>query len=408
MTTMTLTDYRRFLLQSRLISAQQLDEIVSDLQEHSLGKEVSADTLGRHLIRARRLTSWQHLYLLRGFSGFHVGSYTLLRSLGRGGMSHVYLAKHRKLDRVVALKIMIPSQASNETVLQRFQHESDAHRSLKHPHIVRAYDSGEHGNMHYMAMEFVNGSDLNRIVGKQGPLSYRKAAHVIAQSARGLGHIHQHGLVHRDIKPANLLMNKQGVVKISDLGVVRLFLPDGESLTLSGDGRMLGTLDFLSPEQALDPHRIDGRADLYSLGCTMYFLLTGKVPFEATIPAQRLLMHQLHEPPALEQHRPDIPPEIVKVCRKLMAKRPAQRYSNAEEVAKHLEDWLEKAGTSTLQEGAHSQNGRSQADRSVFTDTAHGEVSNVTLVAPKRQQVEKLRFSLDWEAPFGEFPRETK
>ena len=192
------------------------------------------------------------------------------------------------------------------------------------------------GSIHYLVMEYVEGRDLQHIVKEDGPLDYAAAAEYIRQAAEGLAHAHQAGLIHRDVKPANLLVDQKNVVKVLDLGLARFTDEDKASLTVAYDENVLGTADYLAPEQALDSHGVDARADIYGLGCSLYFLLTGHPPFPGGTLPQRLMMHQKQPPPSIYLDRPDAPPDLVDICLKMMAKKPDQRYQSAAEVAKVL------------------------------------------------------------------------
>ena len=191
-----------------------------------------------------------------------------------------------------------------------------------------------------MVMEYVDGRDLQQTVKRSGRLGYAAAADYIRQAAEGLGHAHSHGLIHRDVKPANLLVDQKSMVKVLDLGLARFTDDERASLTVQYDENVLGTADYLAPEQAIDSHGVDGRADIYSLGCALYFLLTGHPPFpDGTLP-QRLMAHQKQQPPPIAKERPDVPADLVAICTKMMAKRPADRYQSMAEVADALRRWL--------------------------------------------------------------------
>ena len=206
--------------------------------------------------------------------------------------------------------------------------------------MVRAIDVDHDDKLHYIVMEFVDGTDLQAIVSRNGPLDYRLAAEYTRQAAEGLAYAHRSGLIHRDIKPANLLVDKTGTIKILDMGLARFTDESQASLTREYDQKMIGTVDYLSPEQAVDSHKVDARADIYSLGCTLYFMLTGDAPFPQGTIAQRVLQHQSAEPADIRGVRPDAPSSLLAICRKMMAKAPADRYQSGDEVSLALSDWL--------------------------------------------------------------------
>jgi len=289
------------------------------------------------------ITRWQSEKILQGkYKGFFLGSHKLLGHLGSGGMSSVYLAEHILMKHQRAIKVLPKSKLGKNSYLERFQREAKAIASLNHPNIVRAYDISNEKDTHYLVMEYVEGADMQNLVRKHGPLPYAVAADYIAQAARGLHHAHEAGLIHRDVKPANLLVNKDGVVKVLDLGLA-LFSEDTDaSLTMEYNDKVLGTADYLPPEQAINSHKIDSRADMYGLGCTLYFLLTGHPPFPDGSIASRIIKHQNSMPPDIRKERVDCPGELDGVCVKMMQKDPKFRYTSCLQVAEILEAWLKK------------------------------------------------------------------
>ncbi len=270
------------------------------------------------------------------------GDYELLREIGHGGMGVVYQARQRRLDRLVALKIIRPERVGDATTLQRFDREIKAAARLAHPHIVTIYDAGEVSGLPYFAMEFIEGMNLSALVAERGPLPVPLACEYARQTAVGLQHIFERGLVHRDIKPSNLIVSRDGLLKVLDLGVARSFTGVASEAppTLTPTDALLGTPDFVSPEQAEDPRRADIRADLYSLGCTLYFLLSAKVPFPGGTPLQKFDRHRWATPVPVQERRPQIPFDAVQVVARLMARRPEDRYQTPAEAVKALERCL--------------------------------------------------------------------
>jgi serine/threonine protein kinase len=257
--------------------------------------------------------------------------------LGSGGVSQVFKAWHTKRNCVVALKVIRPEMLSNPEAVGRFQREMRALAQSSHPNIVKAFDINLVGNTHYFAMEYVEGNAVDKIVKLSGPLPVERACDYIRQAALGLQHAHERGLVHRDIKPGNLLLNVAGtVVKILDLGLARLNQSAGKQEAapeLTAQGVLIGTPDYLAPEQARNARTVDIRADIYSLGCTFYFMLTGQAPFSDGNLMQKLYRHQQEPPPSGDKLRPGLPPEVVAVFQKMMAKKPDDRYQTPAEVA---------------------------------------------------------------------------
>jgi serine/threonine protein kinase len=269
-----------------------------------------------------------------------VPGYLIHERIGEGGMGQVYLARHLHNGRSVALKVVRPDRLANPEAVRRFQREAKAAARLTHPHIVTIYDSGQAGDTHFLVMEYVEGIDLARLLKELGRLPVAEACDYVRQAALGLQHAHERGLVHRDIKPHNLLRGTDGTIKVLDMGLARLDQlshPDSSASELTQTGTLMGTPAYVAPEQALDPRRADIRSDVYSLGCTLYHLLTGQPPFPRGSLAEILLKHQLTEPTAVEELRPEVPPRLGAVLRKLMAKRPQDRYQTPAEAAQALE-----------------------------------------------------------------------
>jgi serine/threonine-protein kinase len=289
------------------------------------------------------ITRWQSEKILQGkYKGFFLGKHKLLGHIGSGGMSSVYLAEHTVMKHLRAVKVLPKSKLGKTSYLERFQREAKAIASLNHPNIVRAYDIDNEKDTHYIVMEYVEGVDLQILVQKHGPLPYAIVADYIAQAAHGLQHSHDSGLIHRDVKPANLLINKDGVIKVLDLGLALFQDQSDASLTMEYNDKVLGTADYLAPEQALNSHTVDNRADIYGLGCTMYFLLTGHPPFPDGSIASRIVKHQNVMPADIRADRPDCPGELDGICVKMMQKDPKYRYPDCTTVAQVLEAWLLK------------------------------------------------------------------
>ncbi|MGQ9576494.1 MAG: serine/threonine-protein kinase, partial [Thermoguttaceae bacterium] len=303
-------------------------------------------TLAILLVQKELLTRWQAGQLLAGRTSFFLGRYKLIDLLGRGGMGNVFLAQHTMMNRPVAIKMISRELSQDPASRERFLEEARAIAALDHPNIVHAYTVDSEADRYYMVLEFVEGQDLQRLVEAEGPLAFERAADYIRQAADGLAHAHAKGMIHCDIKPSNLLVNAQGVVKILDMGMSRLVGRAQEAPGEQGpaeEQKLLGTVDYLAPEQAVGSPDLDHRADIYSLGCTLYFLLTGSPPFPEGTLAERLLKHQIEEPPSILLSRPDAPRDLVKLCEKMMAKSPADRCNSAEEVSRFLAAWRPSA-----------------------------------------------------------------
>lgn len=344
-TKVALGSYVKAIEASGLIPRDELASVLKELSEHNGENALDAEALGALLIEKGMLTTWQNNKLKQGkHKGFFLAKYKLLSHLGSGGMSTVYLAEHTLMRRRVAIKILPTARVNDSSYLERFFLEARAIASLDHPNIVQAYSVDNQGDIYYIVMEHVEGQDLEKMVLIDGPLDYDKAADYIRQAALGLDHAHGRDMIHRDIKPSNLLLDQQGLVKILDMGLARLTGRDERSLTIEHNEKVLGTTDYLAPEQAIDSHNVDLRADIYGLGCTLYFLLMGNPPFPDGTLAQRLMKHQTQEPQDIRKKRPDCPEELIAICKQMMAKKPKDRYQTAGDVAEALEDWLVEAG----------------------------------------------------------------
>ncbi|QDT98262.1 serine/threonine protein kinase [Gimesia aquarii] len=344
---LTAEGFLNLVKQSGLVSVDQLKKLLSEYQEKGVKLGEPAE-IAEELIRRSLVTRWQATKLLQGkHKGFFLGKYRLLDLVGKGGMSSVYLAEHVLMRRRCAIKVLPSKRVNDASYLARFHREAQAVALLDHPNIVRAYDVDHEmendAEIHFLVMEYVDGRDLHEIVNKNGPLDFRDAVNYIRQAANGLAHAHEADMVHRDVKPGNLLVDSKGVVKILDLGLARFF-NEGEdkSLTIAHDEKVLGTADYLAPEQAIDSHMVDSRADIYSLGCTLSFLLTGHPPFTEGTLAQRLMAHQTKEPPPITDDRPDTPEDLLLIINKMMAKDREERYQTATETAEALYEWLQK------------------------------------------------------------------
>jgi serine/threonine protein kinase len=315
-----------------------------------LPSDARACTVASALVEAGLLTRFQADHLLTGrVRGFLLGPYRILEQIGRGGMGRVYRAEHRTMGRQVAVKVLAPSVVQSDRAVELFRREMRAIAHLMHPNIVTAYDASEDHGYHYLVLEYVDGPNLDQLVRREGRLHVEVACDCIRQVAQGLQCAHDAGMVHRDIKPANLLIQRRGaaeatpgLVKISDFGLARLQPQANPTATRLGtifvkENTVLGTPDYLSPEQARNLHAADIRSDLYSLGCTFYFVLSGRVPFPGGTSVDKLIRHGTETPTPLEDLRPDLPPAVVAIVRKLMAKRPEDRFQTPAELVAALE-----------------------------------------------------------------------
>jgi tRNA A-37 threonylcarbamoyl transferase component Bud32 len=261
--------------------------------------------------------------------------YRVVRLVGQGGMGAVYEAEHLVMQRAVALKVIRSAYTAQAGAVERFRREARVAARLSHPNIVAAFDAEHVGDMHFLVMEYVEGTTLARLVKERGPLPVREACEYVRQAALGLQHAHERGLVHRDVKPGNLMLTPDGTVKVVDFGLAAL-APEGGAGGLTETDALMGTPDYMAPEQAEDARTADIRADVYSLGCTLYYLLTGRIPYPAPTLVQKILAHREQALPSLRQTRPEVPRELAGVMARMLAKKPADRYQTPAEVAAAL------------------------------------------------------------------------
>ena len=339
---LTSEKFLQLVAKSKLVDQAKADKLTKKIRDkHDGDLPEDPAKVAKYFVKAKLLTDWHNEKLLAGkYKGFFLGKYKLLGHIGTGGMSSVYLAEHTRLHDRRAIKVLPKARVKDASYLARFQLEAKAIASLNHPNIVLAYDIDNEGDVHYIVMEYVDGIDLQMLVKRDGPLDPSTAAELIAQSARGLEHAHSKGVIHRDVKPANLLIDQDGVVRLLDMGLALVSADDQESLTVANNENVLGTADYLAPEQALNSHTVDHRADIYGLGCTLYFLLTGKPPFSDGTLAQRIAKHQTEMPKSIRQVRPNVPGELEGICVKMIQKEAKYRYQTAADVAQVLEKFV--------------------------------------------------------------------
>jgi serine/threonine-protein kinase len=274
--------------------------------------------------------------------GDHLGHFELLDYVGGGGMGRVFRASDTRLARIVALKVLSPDQAADAETVQRFQNEAQSAARLDHENIARVHYVGEDRGIHFIAFEFVEGVNVRVLLEQRGPLPLAEAVSYTLQVADALAHADERSVVHRDIKPSNVIITPEGKVKLVDMGLARFRQVDPQAAELTATGVTLGTFDYISPEQARDPRNADIRSDIYSLGCTLFFMLTGRPPFLEGTVLQKLLQHQTEQPPDVREFRPDLPEEIDQLLRRMLAKEPDDRYRNAGELAFELQAIAER------------------------------------------------------------------
>lgn len=344
-------DLLPILRQSGIVPDRVYQEIQAKVREGEYPK--GPKELAQKLIKERVITEFQAKRLLRNRADeLVIGRYIIVDRLGSGSMGHVYKAQHPLMGRIVALKKIAPEIVTNDRVVARFQREMRLMGKLDHPNVVRAFDADADvgKNLLYIVMEYVQGKSLAEILRAQGPLKPAEVVDYGMQTALGLSHAHAQGIVHRDIKPSNLLLNEDKQIKILDLGLGVLLEADDQSSFATADGIAVGTIDFMSPEQACGKE-VDGRSDLFSLGCSMYNLMTGKLPFPGESPIERLGKRIRGKPYPLGELRTDLPSSLVQVMDKLMATKPHERFQTAAEAADALGQLIRRKSKSPVSPG---------------------------------------------------------
>ena len=320
---------------SGVLDDRQLAEIKSKVLQGDYPFD-SVELAGR-LVDEQILTSYQaKKFLGNRPHGLIVGRYIILDRIGSGSMGRVYKARHPLMDRTVALKIIAPEIASNDRVVARFQREMKLVGRLDHPNVVRAFDADQFHRVLYIVMEYVPGHSLGDRL-KKGPIPPMEMIEYASQAALGLAHAHEQGIVHRDIKPSNILLSRDGRVKILDLGLGVLMEADPSSTFATADGIAVGTVDYMSPEQACG-RDVDGRSDVFGLGCAMYHLMTGRLPFPGSSPIERLGKRLSGRHVPITEYIPDLPSNVVRLLDKMMAHKPHERFSSATELAEALQN----------------------------------------------------------------------
>jgi eukaryotic-like serine/threonine-protein kinase len=293
--------------------------------------------LARQAVQSKSLTNWQASQLLAGrTTGYQVDRYLLLEMIGQGGMGRVYLARDTRLSRRVALKILSPERVCNPRAIARFQREARVGAQLQHENLVRIYDFGESKGRYFLVMEYIEGKNIGNVILEQGRMPPATAVRLVRQVALGLEHAHRKGLIHRDVNPYNILVTRDGTAKLADLGLA-IDLADEERVTR--DGATVGTFDYVAPEQARHSRAADIRSDIYSLGCTIYHMLSGTVPFPGPSLPEKVFAHQAVEPTPLDQMVPGLPKGLAEIVQRMMRKSPDERFATPLQVAQALEPY---------------------------------------------------------------------
>ena len=336
----SLDEFLAHLVKSGLVEKSELDRIAISSDYGTDGD--GSVKLARVLIKNKLLTSYQAGKLLAGATrGFFLGGYRILKPLGEGGMGKVYLASHEKTAEKVAIKVLPPQKAREEkNALNRFRREMDLSQRAKHPNLARTIKVGSDGDVHFMVLEYIPGESLYEAVKGErgGPLRVPDAARLFLKIVDGLDAAHQAGIIHRDMKPSNIMITPDGDARVLDLGLARAL---GDEKPLTRPNIVVGTLDYASPEQLTDASKADRRSDLYSIGCTIYFTLAGKAPFEGGDLVNKIYKQRMEDPEALERVARGVPSAFAAIVRKLMNKNPDDRYQNCGELRADLARWTD-------------------------------------------------------------------
>jgi serine/threonine protein kinase len=346
------SQFASLLVKSRLLPPEEVLSAQNRWKQNGNG-ENDVEGFRKALVQAKQLTEYQSALLNRGHTeGYFIGEYTITDLIGKGRMAGVYKAVHRS-GQTVAIKVLPPSKAKEGQLLARFQREAKLLTKLNHPNVVRAFEVGESTGRHFFVMEALDGVPLDEVIEKRKKLPPLEAIRIIYQAMLGLQHLYEKGMIHRDLKPANLMLTPsprsgedtlRATVKILDIGLGRMMFEEASEeppeTQLTGENVLLGTPDYLAPEQARNAREADIRADIYSLGCTLYHCLTGRPPFPDTNVLTQVLRHSTETARPLTDFIENVPPRLQEVLDFLMAKTPAQRYPNPLKASQALEPLL--------------------------------------------------------------------
>jgi serine/threonine protein kinase len=389
----TVEGFLRTVLKSGLLDRAQLQEALRDVPKD---QRDDSRALADHLIRKGKLSRFQADKLLRGNGrGLLLGHYQVLSPIGRGGMSTVYLARDERSGELVALKVLTPNRWRNqERLLARFQREMELSRRVAHPHLAWTYESGFCIGVYYIAMEYIPGKNLSRIVAESGPLKTSRAARLMAEVASALEHAHNQGLIHRDLKPSNIMVTPNDHAKVLDLGLALMEGEEAELDVIGGRGYIVGSMDYIAPEQTTDATGVDGRADIYSLGCTLYFALSGLPPFPGGTGREKMRRHRQEPPRPLREMVPDVPVGFAQLIERMMAKEPANRPPSAVAVEEELRAWA--VGEADLPLDRHEDAWYVEAVSALQTAEPSAEYSLPGNSAPELELPDEVEETLGW------------
>lgn len=395
--------FLKMVLRSGLLTREQLQDALRPAPADSRGNPT---LLAGYLVKVGKLSRFQARKLLEGVSlGLVLGPYQILAPLGRGGIGVVYLARDTRNQQLVALKVLPPKRArAKEKLLARFLREMELCKRVASPHVAWTHDVGVCQGIYYIAMEFIPGKSLSQLVSSEGPLAVPRAARLFAEVAQALAHAHDQGLIHRDLKPSNIMVTPNDHAKVLDLGMA---LIEGEIPTdrtiVGGDGYVVGTMDYLAPEQSEDSINVDARTDIYSMGCSLYFALSGRTLFPGGTSLEKIMRHRNEDPEPLRQLSPSIPEAFAALVHRMMAKRPQDRFASAAEVRGQLLAWSSGEPALPLDEAGDSAYQR--AVISLANDEGGSVVEEILPVVRARpwrsliSAMSRVKFLATWLAP---------
>ena len=366
----TVDTFLKTLLKSGLLNREQLQTALRAVPDNCRD---NAKELADQLIKLGKLSRFQAHKLLQGAAlGLMLGPYQILTPIGKGGMGSVYLALDSRSGQRLALKVLPPHKArEEERYLARFRREMDLSQRLRHANVALTYEVGEFQGVYYIAMEYIPGVSLHRLVSQEGPLTVGRAARLFAEVCSGLEHAHSQGLIHRDLKPSNIMVTPNDHAKILDLGLALMEGEVAEDIeVIGGQGYVVGSMDYIPPEQTQDATDVDARADIYSLGCSLYHALAGRPPFPGGNNRLKIKRHRFDEPEPITRINPDVPEEFAGLIRKMMAKKPERRFASAYDVRGELLAWA--SGDPALPMDQQGDKGFQQA----VTELEAGEVAS--------------------------------
>jgi serine/threonine protein kinase len=338
----TVDGFLKSVLRSGLLDRKTLQSL---LRSVPLDRRNDPEAVAEHLVRAGRITRFQSRKLLTGATlGLVLGPFHVLAPIAKGGMGTVYLARDTRSGLLVALKVLPPKRArEEERLLARFRREMEMCQRVSHPHLAWTYEVGKSQGVYYIAMEYIPGRNLFRLVHEDGPVPVPRLARLFSEVCLALDHAHNQGLIHRDLKPSNIIVTPNDHAKVLDLGLALMEGEiQGEREVIGGEGYVVGTMDYIAPEQTTDPSRVDARCDVYALGCTLYFAVTGRPPFPGGTPKDKIKRHRGEDPTPIPQLNPDVPPAFIGLVRQMMTKDPAERLPSAAAARHELLTWADK------------------------------------------------------------------